>query len=149
MVVLALAFWLGREVTIPIGIVSQIGLAHAATLAVIVTRIGFTHANRGTLWTPSGATFWIEILFGHHRGTFWVPSGYFLSTIGVLFGYHPGTFWAPSGYILGTVGVLFGHCRVLFGHHRGTFWAPSGYFLDIIGVSPKPIRVTITMRVAA
>ena len=44
-VVLALAFWLGREVTIPTAIVSQIGLAHAATRGVIVTRIGFAHAG--------------------------------------------------------------------------------------------------------
>ena len=40
MVVLALAFWLGREVTIS----RQIGLAHAATPGVIVARIGFAHA---------------------------------------------------------------------------------------------------------
>ena len=39
-VVLALAFWLGREATIPGDIVTRTGLAHAATLDVIVTRIG-------------------------------------------------------------------------------------------------------------
>ena len=46
-VVLALAFWLGREVTIPSVIVSQIGLPHAATVAVIVTRIGFGLTGAG------------------------------------------------------------------------------------------------------
>ena len=40
-VVLALAFWLGREVTIHAAIVSEIGFAHAATPGVIVTRFGF------------------------------------------------------------------------------------------------------------
>ena len=43
-VVLALALWLGHEVTTSSAIVSQIGLAHAATPGVIVTRIGFAHA---------------------------------------------------------------------------------------------------------
>ena len=42
-VVLALAFWLGREVAIPGDIVIRTGLAHAATLDVIVSRIGFAH----------------------------------------------------------------------------------------------------------
>ena len=42
-VVLALAFWLGREVTIHGDIVTRTGLAHTATLDVIVTRIGFVH----------------------------------------------------------------------------------------------------------
>ena len=49
-VVLALAFWLGREVTIPGDIVTRTGLAHAATLDVIVTRIGFAHA--AGCWAP-------------------------------------------------------------------------------------------------
>ena len=43
-VVLALAFWLGREVTIPAAIVTRIGFAHTATRRVIVTRIGFAQA---------------------------------------------------------------------------------------------------------
>ena len=40
-VVLALAFWLGREITIS----RQIGLAHADTPGVIVARIGLAHAG--------------------------------------------------------------------------------------------------------
>ena len=58
-VVLALAFWLGREVTIPSVIVSQIGFAHAGTLAVIVTRIGFGLTRRTVglrVTEPCGAT---------------------------------------------------------------------------------------------
>ena len=43
-VALALAVWLGREVTIPAAIVSRTGLVHAATAIMIVTRIGFDHA---------------------------------------------------------------------------------------------------------
>ena len=51
MVVLALAFWLGREVTIPAAIVRQVGFAHAATPGMIVARIGFAHS----LIEPYGA----------------------------------------------------------------------------------------------
>ena len=43
-VVLALAFWLSREVTIQAIIVSRTGLVHAATAVMIVTRIDFDHA---------------------------------------------------------------------------------------------------------
>ena len=77
-VVLALAFWFGREVTILIVIVSQIGLARAVTLALIVTRVGFAPADRDT--------------FGRHRGTFRV--------IGILVARHRGTFWMPFGQLL-------------------------------------------------
>ena len=50
-VALALAFWLGREVTIPAAIVRQVGFAHAATPGMIVARIGFAHS----LIEPYGA----------------------------------------------------------------------------------------------
>ena len=43
-VVLALAFWLGREVTIPAAIMTRTVFAHAATPSVIVTQICFAHA---------------------------------------------------------------------------------------------------------